>query len=64
MLGRNDALDQAEAFHRSRPPEEIGCLYYSKSRKTFVQPGPEEPADTVPHYGRPGGVLPVLMESL
>jgi len=55
-----DALDQAEAFVRSRPPDEVGCLYYSKSLGKFVQPGDE--ADVVPHYGRPGGVLPVIIE--
>jgi hypothetical protein len=59
-----NALDQAEAFLRTRSPEEIGCLYYSKSRKTFIQPGPNDAADAVPHYGRPGGVLPAVLESL
>ncbi len=58
-----DALDQAEAFLRARPPEEIGCLYYSKSRKTFVQPGAGDAGDAVPHYGRQGGVLPAVLES-
>jgi hypothetical protein len=55
-----EALSEAEAFVRSRPPEEIGCLYYSHSRRAFV--GRFETTDmgqdVVSHYGRPGGVLP------
>jgi hypothetical protein len=54
------ALAEADGFVRSRPPEEAGCLYYSRSRHSFV--GRFELAevgtDIVPHYGRPGGVLP------
>lgn len=52
------ALDSAAAFIESRPPEEIGCLYYSKSQKKFV--APRETDEVVCHYGRPGGVLPSL----
>jgi hypothetical protein len=54
-----DALEQSSAFVRSRPPDELGCLYYSRSLGKFVQPGDE--SDIVPHYGRPGGVLPVIV---
>jgi hypothetical protein len=50
------ALDSVEPFVESRPPEEIGCLYYSVSLQEFVDPRKE--ADSVPHFGRPGGVLP------
>lgn len=50
------ALDSVEPFVRSRPPEEIGCLYYSPSRRAFVDP--REAIDAIPHFGRPGGVLP------
>jgi hypothetical protein len=50
------ALDSVEPFVESRPPEEIGCLYYSPSRRAFVDP--REVSDAVPHFGRPGGVLP------
>lgn len=50
------ALESAEAFVRGRPPEEAGCLYYSAHQKRFVEPDDAE--DAVPHYGRPGGVLP------
>lgn len=52
------ALDDAEAFVSSRPPDEVGCLYYSKRTRGFVAPVAGETTDAVPHYGRPGGVLP------
>jgi hypothetical protein len=51
------ALDEAEAFIQARPADEVGCLYYSKERQQFVADGLDAP-DVVPHYGRPGGVLP------
>lgn len=50
------ALDSVEPFVESRPADEIGCLYYSPSRRAFVDP--RAVADAVPHFGRPGGVLP------
>lgn len=56
------ALADAEAFVRSRPPSETGCLYYSPSAARFVVPGPGSPDDAVPHYGRPGGVLPRVID--
>ena len=55
-----EALEQAERFVRSRPPEELGCLYYSPGARRFVTPGPESASDVVIHFGRPGGVLPRL----
>lgn len=51
-----EALDTVEPFADSRPGDELGCLYYSASQKAFVDP--RESADAVPHFGRPGGVLP------
>lgn len=58
-------LEQADAFVRSAPPAELGCLYVSNTSGQFVAPtsfGPER--DASPHYGRPGGVLPrVLSDS-
>jgi len=51
-----EALDSVESFVASRPPKEIGCLYYSATQKDFVDP--REVPDVVPHFGRPGGVLP------
>lgn len=56
-------LDEAERFIRARPPGEVGCLYYSPSRRAFVEPSPEGPSDAVPHFGRPGGVLPRVLEA-
>lgn len=52
------ALDAAEKFARARPPDEVGCLYYSKSAGRFVEPSGDENGDIVPHFGRPGGLLP------
>jgi hypothetical protein len=52
------ALDDAEQFFPTRDPGEIGCLYYSRSKQRFVEPVPGE--EVVPHYGRPGGVLPLV----
>lgn len=51
-----EALDSVRPFIESRPPEEVGCLYYSATLATFVDPRDAE--DAVPHFGRPGGVLP------
>ncbi|MGH9459967.1 MAG: hypothetical protein ACRD1X_02025, partial [Vicinamibacteria bacterium] len=55
-----EALDSVEIFVTSRPPDEIGCLYYSASRRAFVDPRRAD--DSIPHYGRPGGVLPRIID--
>ena len=55
------ALSDTDAFVRSRPPGEVGCLYYSPSAARFVAPGTTGPADAVPQHGRPGGVLPRVL---
>ena len=52
------ALDSVEPFAKSRPYTEIGCLYYSKSEQTFVDA--RQVMDAVPHFGRPGGILPQI----
>jgi hypothetical protein len=52
------ALEGADAFVRNRPAEEAGCLYYSPGQQDFVDPNRDEITDAVPHFGRPGGVLP------
>ncbi len=57
------ALQEAETFIRSRPPVEVGCLYYSGAKREFVSPDPKDTGDTVAHFGRPGGVLPRLISS-
>jgi len=54
------ALDSVDPFVASRPAEEIGCLYYSVSRRQFVDP--REVPNAVPHFGRPGGVLPRVVD--
>jgi len=56
------ALDAAEEFVTTRPPEELGCLYYSTSERLFVGDA-ERVSTATPHYGRPGGVLPLLSPS-
>jgi hypothetical protein len=59
------ALRDAETFARERPPEESGCLYYSTSQERFVLPEPDASLDeqsVVPHFGRPGGVLPRIAD--
>ena len=55
-----EALDSVEPFVASRPPEEIGCLYYSAAQREFVDP--RKVTDAVPHFGRPGGVLPRVVD--
>lgn len=57
-----DALESAATFIQSRPPEEAGCLYYSLTRKQFVDPNQANAGEVVPHFGRPGGVLPRFAE--
>jgi hypothetical protein len=52
------ALDDAEHFFATRAPSEIGCLYYAPSLRKFIEPRSGD--DVVPHYGRPGGVLPTV----
>lgn len=55
------ALERAEEFVMSRPPDEVGCLYYDPAGERFVEPDSARPLEEqglVIHYGRPGGVLP------
>lgn len=49
-------LDAADLFVRTRPPEELGCLYYSPAKGTFVEPAPGE--HVLVHHGRLGGARP------
>lgn len=56
-----EALDSVEPFVASRVPSEIGCLYYSARRQEFVDP--RNVPDAVPHFGRPGGVLPRIVDA-
>ncbi|MEW6322548.1 MAG: hypothetical protein AB1635_15850 [Acidobacteriota bacterium] len=57
-----EALADADRFIRSRPADEVGCLYYSASLERFVAPGPGGPSDAVPHFGRPAGILPRVID--
>lgn len=59
------ALGDAERFVRSRPPDDIGCLYWSDPKETFVMPTPDEfTANAVKlHWGTPGGVLPRVLDA-
>jgi hypothetical protein len=55
------ALEDADAFIRSRPPDEVGCLYYFVAADTFGEPEAGRDLDAqgvVRHWGTPGGVLP------
>lgn len=61
-----EALEDAEAFARSGPTDEVGCLYYSSETGDFAAPNRETDLDTaglVPHFGSPGGVLPRISEA-
>jgi hypothetical protein len=57
------ALASADEFVRGRAPAEIGCLYWAPRLGKFVNPGRENVGPVVPHYGRPGGVVPRILES-
>lgn len=55
------ALADTETFVRERPPDEVGCLYYSTRENRFVAPSVDASLAAqgiVVHYGKPGGVLP------
>jgi hypothetical protein len=54
-------LEAADSFAKLRPPEELGCLYYSHADRRFVVPRPDITLDQQHvslHFGRPGGVVP------
>ena len=53
------ALGSAEKLITRLPKEEVGCLYYSPITKKFVSPD-HDSKETIPHYGKPGGVLPIV----
>lgn len=56
-----EAIEAAEAFVRARPPDEVGCLYYSTTARDFVVPKADSPLieqGIVVHHGAPGGVVP------
>lgn len=59
LAGRDEPRDVLDVL-ASRPPHELGCLYYSAARRAFVDP--DVAPDAVPHFGRPGGVLPRIAD--
>jgi hypothetical protein len=57
----HSALEEADSFARSRPPDEAGCLYYAPHLEEFVVPDPDrtlKDQGICVHWGRPGGVIP------
>jgi hypothetical protein len=58
------ALDGANEFIRTRPPDEVGCLYWSVQRNSFVMPPDNRAGNIVPHFGTPGGVLPQVPDDV
>lgn len=57
------ALEDADAFVRRRPPDEVGCLYFAADQGRFVDPDEPGTGLVVPHRGAPGGVLPRILDS-
>jgi len=60
------ALADAETFARSRPADEVGCLYHLAELGAFAVPDSEyslEDQGLVAHFGGPGGVLPRVVDS-
>lgn len=60
------ALADAAQFVRSRPLDELGCLYYAAEAGRFVVPSAErslEAQGIVPHFGAPGGVVPRITDA-
>lgn len=55
------ALEEADAFIAGRPHDEVGALYWSPVEQRFVVPADgaaTAEGEIMPHFGRPGGVLP------
>lgn len=53
-----DALDACTVFLANQPPQELGALYWWDATQRFVDPTAYPGA--VPHYGRLGGIVPVV----
>ena len=59
------ALADAEAFARSGPTDEVGCLYYSPELESFTAPDRKSDLASqglITHFGAPGGVLPRVVD--
>ncbi|TVP59445.1 MAG: hypothetical protein EA351_01525 [Gemmatimonadales bacterium] len=60
------ALEHGERFVSSRPAGELGCLYFHPETGAFRAPEEGhslEDQGLVPHFGRPGGVIPLVGEA-
>ncbi len=56
-------LDEASDYIARGNPKEIGCLYFDRSAGKFTASAPDaQRVNIVPHFGRPGGVLPAIGE--
>jgi len=53
-------LSEAEKFIAQAPKENLGCLFYAKEKKIFVQPSFDTNEFVIPHYGKKGGVVPIF----
>jgi len=60
------SLEAAEKFIEERDPEEVGCLYFSPKTKEFFAPDLSHKLnkDYELHFGRPGGILPAVLNEL
>lgn len=58
VAGGSPKRADPRAFVELRPANELGCLYYSKTRRDFVSDVAPGDPDIVPHYGRLGGAAP------
>ena len=54
------ALQSAQEFIDSRPPDEMGCLYFYKDKQQAFAPQPND-SNYLTHFGRLNGVLPKLI---
>ena len=54
-------LEEAENFIHSRPHDELGCLYYSKTKQCFFAPSSKQEKYYI-HFGKPSGILPQIVD--
>lgn len=54
-------LDDAAVFINARPGNELGCLYYSHTQSCFITPESGD-VDFKLHFGKPGGILPRIVD--
>lgn len=54
------ALEEATTFVNQQDPATLGCLFFEPESQRFLQPA--EGQRTTLHFGRPGGVMPLVAE--